>query len=153
MLINFKYLYITHENLRFSFGFAALILFISFLITSELWVLDLNSASSLFLLSITPVVTYSNADEMKESIIKENKDKSGVYRWVNLINGRTYVGSSVNLSKRFTSYYSYKYLVDPKRNMLIDKALIKYGYSNFKLDIMEYCDRAEVRNRENYFKK
>lgn len=69
---------------------------------------------------------------MKLQAVKENRGKSGVYRWINQNNGRTYVGSSVNLGKRFTSYYSFKYLTDPKRNMLIHKALLKYGYSNFR---------------------
>jgi excinuclease UvrABC nuclease subunit len=38
-------------------------------------------------------------------LIKENKGKLGVYRWVNTLNGNSYVGSAVNLSKRFRLYY------------------------------------------------
>jgi len=44
--------------------------------------------------------------------------------------------------KRFSQYYSYKHIADPNRNMIIDKALLKYGYSNFQLEILEYCDRS-----------
>jgi hypothetical protein len=33
-------------------------------------------------------VTYKNADVQKAQILLENKNKSGVYIWVNLINGK-----------------------------------------------------------------
>lgn len=83
-----------------------------------------------------PVLSYDNADVLKKSIIDENKGKAGVYCWVNLITGNTYIGSSINLAKRFQNYFSYNYISDTKRNMLIEKALLKYGYSNFRLDIL-----------------
>ncbi len=35
--------------------------------------------------------------------------------------------------------------------MLINKALLKYGYSNFKLEIFEYCDKADTLKREQYY--
>jgi hypothetical protein len=56
--------------------------------------------------SMTPLVIYSYED--KQLAIKENKGKSGVYRWVNTLTGDTYVGSAVSLSKRFSVYYSTK---------------------------------------------
>lgn len=35
--------------------------------------------------------------------------------------------------------------------MLINKALIKYGYSNFSLEILEYCESSLVVTREQYY--
>lgn len=35
--------------------------------------------------------------------------------------------------------------------MLIHKALLKYGYSGFKLEILEYCSKADLLNREQYY--
>jgi group I intron endonuclease len=35
--------------------------------------------------------------------------------------------------------------------MAISKALIKYGYSSFSLEIMEYCDATKVVEREQYY--
>ena len=99
--------------------------------------------------NLKPAVIYLNADINKKEIIKENNKKSGVYRWTNLNTGFTYVGSSVNLSKRFTSYYSYSFLA--KNNMVIYKALLKHGYSNFKLEILEYCAPKECIEREQYY--
>ncbi len=37
--------------------------------------------------------------------------------------------------------------------MLICKALLKYGYSNFSLEILEYCDPSECISREDYYLK
>ena len=33
----------------------------------------------------------------------------------------------------------------------INKALLKYGYSGFKLDILEYCTKDDVIGREQYY--
>lgn len=58
---------------------------------------------------VIPVKLYLNAESDKDSVLKENKNKCGIYRWVNTVNGKTYVGSSVNLSRRFISYYNPNY--------------------------------------------
>ena len=33
----------------------------------------------------------------------------------------------------------------------IDLALLKYGYSNFRLEILEYCEKKETVSREQYY--
>lgn len=103
--------------------------------------------------NIVPIVAYSNADTQKLIIFKENRDKAGIYRWVNLSNGKTYVGSSVNLTRRFKSYYSVYYLENEgkKNNSLIYRALLKNGYSNFKLEILEYCESETLIEREQFY--
>jgi len=35
--------------------------------------------------------------------------------------------------------------------MIIYKALIKYGYSNFSLEILEHCDLSIAISREQYY--
>jgi group I intron endonuclease len=35
--------------------------------------------------------------------------------------------------------------------MLINKSLLKYGYSNFSLDILEYCKPEDCIKREQYY--
>lgn len=92
---------------------------------------------------------YDNADVQKSLIVSGNKGKSGVYRWINKVNGKTYIGSSANLGKRLSNYYNLSYI--SSGNMSINKALIKYGYSNFTLEILEYCDRKDILVREQYY--
>lgn len=98
--------------------------------------------------SVIPEKLYENADTQKLQILKENRGKSGVYRWKNKINQNSYIGSSVNLSVRLKAYYLKNQLIN---NMLINKALIKYGHSNFSLEILEYCDPAIAVSREQYY--
>lgn len=99
----------------------------------------------------SPEVIYPNADLEKESIIKENKKKSGVYLWKNLINGKFYIGSSVNLGRRFGFYFSVVSLMNYKFRSIIYNALLKNGYSNFSLEILEYCKPEEVIKREQFY--
>lgn len=100
-----------------------------------------------------PAVSYSNSDTQKLVIYKENKNKCGVYMWINKITGARYVGSALDLSRRFMCYYSFKSLTSrvSKSNSVIYRALLKYGHSNFSLEILEYCDKAEVIKREQYY--
>jgi group I intron endonuclease len=72
-----------------------------------------------------------------------------VYRWVNLVNNKTYIGSSINFSVRLYKYYSLKHLIENKTP--IHNALVKYGYSKFKLEILEYCNINNVILREQYY--
>lgn len=76
---------------------------------------------------VTPEVVYSNADTQKELIFKDAKGKSGVYRWINNLNGNTYIGSAIDLQKRFYHYYSLRLmeLYLQKKTSLIYNALIK----------------------------
>ena len=98
---------------------------------------------------VVPAMIYTNADLQKESIIKDNKGKAGIYRWTNKKNGKTYLGSAVNLTKRFYTYYNLKLITNS--NMTICKALLKYGYSNFQLEILEYCEPENVLAREQQY--
>ena len=90
-----------------------------------------------------------DADKNKVNIFAENRKKAGIYRWINNINKNTYVGSSINLSVRFYTYYNLRYLA--KSNRLIDRALLKHGFSNFSLEILEYCDVKLLLEREQYY--
>lgn len=59
---------------------------------------------------VVPIKVYKNADLDKLRIITENKGKAGLYRWVKRENGKSYVGSSVDLEKRLRNYFSLNYL-------------------------------------------
>jgi len=62
-----------------------------------------------------------------------------------------YIGSSVNLTKRLKNYFNESYLTRLKNFMIIYKALLAYGYENFTLEILEYCDPAFILEREQYY--
>ena len=112
-----------------------------------------NFPHSITQLSIIPIIVYTNADTQKLQILKENKGKSGIYRWINNINGKSYTGSSVDLSRRLKNYFNISYLENEIKNSnsMIYKALLKNGYSNFILEILEYCDVANLIKREQHY--
>jgi group I intron endonuclease len=62
------------------------------------------------------------------------------------------VGSSVNLALRLKYYFNINFINDKKRGRsLIHEALLNYGYSNFSLEILEFCESSEVLSREQYY--
>lgn len=67
--------------------------------------------------------------------------------------GKSYVGSSSNLVRRFREYLSIYYLeLEVKKGRSnICTALLKHGYSSFQLEILEYCTTDKVIEREQYF--
>jgi group I intron endonuclease len=96
------------------------------------------------------VKLYEDAFLMKKSIIKDNKNKSGIYKWTNKLTNDSYVGQSIDLSKRFIRYFNLSYLRN-RGTLAINRALIKYGFSSFQLEILEYCDIADLNKREQYY--
>ena len=87
---------------------------------------------------------------MKKLIINDNKNKSGIYKWTNKLTNDIYIGQSIDLSKRFIKYFNMSYLKN-RGTLVINRALIKYGYSNFTLEILEYSDKANLTEREQYY--
>lgn len=110
-----------------------------------------NTINKLNYLSlVNPTKTYNNMFLMKKTILTENKNKSGIYLLTNLITGDIYVGQSIDLSRRLGRYYTLSYLRD-KGSFIITKALVKYGYTNFSVSILEYCDRKTLLEREQHY--
>lgn len=103
--------------------------------------------------NIIPVVSYFNADKDKSIVYKENKNKSGIYRWNNLITDKSYIGSSISLGGRFSNYYSIAFLKKrvKKGSSIIYNSLLKYGFNKFSLDILEYCEPTTLIKREQYY--
>jgi hypothetical protein len=107
---------------------------------------------NLYSLSIIPVITYNDAFSNKNKIILDNKEKAGVYCWTLLSSQKSYVGSSLNLGRRLINYFNPIYISHiTRKNMVINKALLKYGYSKFKLEILEYCEPKDLARKEQYY--
>lgn len=102
---------------------------------------------------IKSVYSYSNPYTQRIKMYKDLKNKGGIYLWTNTISNKKYIGSSTNLVRRLRSYFSRAHLkLELKtNNSLIYKALLKYDYVNFKLDIIEFCDSEFIIEREQYY--
>lgn len=91
-----------------------------------------------------------DSDKDKLIILDVCKNKTGVYMCTNKLNNKKYIGCSVNLKRRLLEYYNVKRLLN-EETMLINKALLKYGYSNFTLTILEFCDTKSLFTKEKYY--
>ena len=91
-------------------------------------------------LIIKPINLYEYPLEEKSLILKENNEKSGIYKLTNKITNESYIGSSTNLKERFENYFSKGHLRNKINKGKIYRNLLNYDISNFRLEILEYCD-------------
>ena len=98
----------------------------------------------------TPAKFYIDAYSMKKAILVENKEKTGIYMLTNKLTGDFYVGQSIDLSKRFMKYFNLSY-INSRKELIISRALIKYGYANFSVTILEYCKKTDLDIKEQFY--
>jgi group I intron endonuclease len=83
----------------------------------------------------TKVLLFPNFFDLKSLIIKTVRGFAGVYILQNKLNGKRYVGSSINLASRLRSYF-YTGLGSSNYGMVIYWALLKHGCDNFSLTVI-----------------
>lgn len=76
--------------------------------------------------------------------------KPGIYTITNLIDGKMYIGRSVNLSIREKEHFA-----DLKDNThysdRLQRAVNKYGIENFKFEVLIECDIEQLCSEEHYW--
>jgi group I intron endonuclease len=74
----------------------------------------------------------------------------GIYRIYNKKTEKSYVGSSINLSKR---EYKHFWLLrnNSHDNIFLQNSFNKFGESEFNFEIVEYCEPFDLINRENHY--
>lgn len=88
----------------------------------------------------------------RDKNLKDNRGKSGIYRWTNVNKkNKYYVGSSTNLARRFNNYLNTNYIISINSKFKIYSSLLKHGYNAFTLNILEYCEKEELIIREQYY--
>lgn len=75
---------------------------------------------------------------------------SGIYEIINLANGKSYVGSTVNLDKRYTEHFG-ALSKNKHTNSKLQNSYNKYGKNNFIFEVLLYCDKDELLEYEDYF--
>jgi group I intron endonuclease len=103
-------------------------------------------------INLKPIKVYDSLKDDRINILKEQKDKPGVYCLINKINGHSYVGSSSYLASRMRNYLNNSFLKSKQNfNMPIVKALLKYGQLQFSLLILEYVELESLTIRETFY--
>lgn len=67
-------------------------------------------------------------------------EKSGVYKIVNTLNNKVYIGSSVNIKSRKYSHFE-QLSLNNHHSSHLQRAYNKYGKENFKLEIIECVEK------------
>lgn len=94
-----------------------------------------------------------NEEKIKEKVKKTQKNKNdncGIYGIFNLINGKVYIGKSVNIEKRWNSHFNYL-KCDKHKNSHLQKSYNKYGKENFEYKILKLCKKEKLDYWEKYF--
>lgn len=76
----------------------------------------------------------------------------GIYKVENLINGKKYIGQSVNIPKRWIKHRSDAFNKNCNHyDKILYKAIRKYGLENFSFEVIEYCSIEELNDKEYYW--
>lgn len=77
--------------------------------------------------------------------------QSGIYQIVNSVNGKRYIGSAVNILKRWQYHISFLRR-NIHSNSYLQAAWNKYnGETTFNFQILEYCSKENLVAREQYW--
>ena len=87
-------------------------------------------------------VLVNNPFNNRDIILKVTKKQKGVYIWESLDGKHMYVGHSINLYNRISSYFMPSILKTKARRVL--RYLNKYGFSNIKLTIYIMEDKSRL---------
>lgn len=78
----------------------------------------------------------------------------GIYKITNSINGKSYIGQSTNVEKRFLAHKNNSHNPNSKQyNSIFYRAIRKYGLENFTFEVLEECDRSELNDKEKKYIK
>lgn len=77
-------------------------------------------------------------------------NQSGIYCITNTSNGKRYVGSAVKLQQRRREHWS-RLGQGIHRNPHLQNAFNMYGISVFRFDVIEYCEKMCLIEREQFF--
>ena len=74
----------------------------------------------------------------------------GIYEIFNIINGKSYVGQSTNITQRLSKHKS-ELRHNKHQNLHLQNAWNKYGEHSFLFNILEYCNIDELDDIERYY--
>ena len=78
----------------------------------------------------------------------------GIYKITNKINGKIYIGQSINIERRWQQHiYEAKNCNQVASQYAIHKAFQKYGVENFIFEIIELTSSQTLNDREKYWIK
>lgn len=76
----------------------------------------------------------------------------GIYKITNLINGKSYIGQSINIEQRWKAHRSRPFNPNSKQyNSSFYRAVRKYGLEHFSFEVLEECNEKELDSKEETY--
>lgn len=76
----------------------------------------------------------------------------GIYKITNQVNGKVYIGQSVNIEKRWKEHRSRAFnSADADYNKYLYRAIRKYGIENFSFEVIEQCNQIQLNEKEKEY--
>lgn len=75
----------------------------------------------------------------------------GIYKITNLINGKIYIGQSVDIKKRWRQHKRNSQIKGREYDKYLYRAFRKYGLENFSFEVIEECNEDLLDEKEQYY--
>jgi len=79
-----------------------------------------------------------------------NRSSSGIYQIVNKLDLKRYIGSASVIKDRISNHKQ-SLRRDAHRNRYLQRAYNKYGENNFIFQVIEYCNKADLIKKEQWY--
>jgi len=92
------------------------------------------------------LVAFKNLDLLENLQIAKKvlNGQTGIYAFVHIETGASYIGSSIDLGGRIMDHIYHS------SNPHLHNALLKYGLSHYAFVILEYCLSSDLLKREHF---
>ena len=84
-------------------------------------------------------------------VLGGDKDKSGIYKITNIKNQMVYIGQAVNIGSRWRTHVKRGLKAEEGTSNRLYTALWEEGVENFTFQVVEFCDRKDLTEREKFY--
>ena len=95
---------------------------------------------------------YENSfNAMVGRVLGGDADKSGIYKITNINNQMVYIGQAVNIGSRWRTHVKRGLKAEEGTSNRLYTALWEEGIENFTFQVVEFCDRKDLTEREKFY--
>lgn len=95
---------------------------------------------------------YENSfNAMVGRVLGSEADKSGIYKITNINNQMVYIGQAVNIGSRWRTHVKRGLKAEEGTSNRLYTALWEEGVENFTFQVVEFCDRKDLTEREKFY--